>query len=509
MNDAKYTDMTNAALFASMHRDRLRYVRDRRAWCFWQDGRWRRDLTGEAERAAKATARTIWERAFGDEEATKWAIKSQSEPRLRAMLELASTEPGIAQIAADFDRNPLLLACPNGTVDLRTGLLRPHDTADLISLGTDVVYDPDAACGRWERFLHEVFDGNVDLIGYVQRAIGYMLTGETREHVVFIFHGAGCNGKSTLIEIVKLVLGSFADTAPFETFTRARADGGARNDIARLHRSRLVIGSESAAGHRLDEATVKHLSGGDTVAARFLYGEFFEFKPQFKIVLVSNHKPHVDGNDDAIWRRICLVPFEVSFEGREDRQLRATLEAELSGILAWAVRGCLYWQREGLGQADAITEASREYRRDEDALGAFLEERCALVGSVATSELREAYERFSAEVGVKPLAANALGRELRKRGIKPVSGRTRRYLGLSLRGLAVDDGFAVDDGNEAVSVTPLGRAGEGEIPENTVIIRHPSSLADVGRATVGNEPDLDYYIAKHPDISIPGAVEEQ
>ncbi len=476
-SSAAHTDMANAALFAQMHGDQLRHIKERRSWYVWAEGRWRRDTTGHAERAAKDTARELWRRAFGDDDATKWATRSQHEPRLRAMLDVAASEPGLALAADDLDRNPFLLACGNGTLDLRTGTLRPHEPTDLISLGTAIDYDPDATCPRWGSFLLEVFDGDAELVAYVRRAIGYMLTGDSREHVVFVFHGAGCNGKSTLVETVKRLLGDLADTAPFESFTRSRANRSPRNDIARLHRSRLVIASESGAGHKLDEATVKNLSGSDTVAARFLYGEFFEFKPQFKIVLVSNHKPQVDGNDDAIWRRIRLIPFHVSFEGCEDRDLAEKLEAELPGILTWAVHGCLEWQQRGLDDVATVMAATREYRAEEDTLGAFIEERCALRGFVVTKELFAAYEEFCEAVGEKPLANSVLGRQLKKRGIQPKPGRNRTYQGISLRELS-DDSNEADDGRGGVSVTPLTHAGETEVSEHAVNILHPSSQTD-------------------------------
>jgi putative DNA primase/helicase len=254
--------------------------------------------------------------------------------------------------------------------------------------------------------------------------------------VLAVFHGAGANGKSTLIGVLRRLLGDFAVTAAFDTFMRQR-DRGPRNDLARLHRARLVTAAESGEGRRLDEATVKEITGGDTIAARFLYGEHFEFKPEFKLVLVTNHRPQVDGDDDAIWRRLRLFPFEQSFEGREDRALTEKLEAELPGILAWAVSGCLEWQEEGLGEAAAVTHATAEYRQDEDVLGAFLAERCVMQGDVPKQELREAYEAYCSELGEKPLKANVLGKRLSKRGVKSEArgqgGQERVYAGVSLR----------------------------------------------------------------------------
>ena len=433
------TDLGNAERFASEHAKALRHVRERRMWIAWDGARWRRDATGDAERGAKQTVRRLFEDAAqldGDERksAVQWALASQSESRLRAMLTLAATEPEIALAAGDLDRDEWSLSCANGTLNLRTGDLCAHDPNHLITLGTEIAYAPDACCPRWERFLHEVFASDVDLIGFVQRFVGYCLTGDIREHVLAVLHGSGCNGKSTFIAVLKRLLGDYAVTAAFDTFMRQRDDRGPRNDLARLHRARLVTAAESGEGRRLDEATVKEITGGDTIAARFLYGEHFEFIPQFKLVLVTNHRPRVDGDDDAIWRRLRLVPFEQSFEGKEDRGLGAKLEAELPGILMWAVEECLAWQRDELGEAEAVTRATAEYRQDEDLLGAFLAERCVMSGSVSTADLRAAYEQFCQEAGERPLSASVLGKRLAKRGIKRDPDATPKiYRGVALR----------------------------------------------------------------------------
>lgn len=437
--DYARTDLGNAELFADLHRHRIRHVRERGTWLVCEHGRWRRDRTGEAERAAKDVARERLRRSLnldGDdrEREAKWALASQSDSRLRGLLNVAGTEEGIVVAAEQLDADPMLLACANGTLDLRSGELRPHDPDDLLTLGNAIDYEPTAACPRWLRFLEEVFDSDTDLLAFVQRAIGYSLTGDTREHVLFVLHGAGCNGKTTFVETVKRLAGDLAVSASFDTFMRTRGDRGPRNDLARLHRARLVTASESGEGRRLDEATVKGLTGGDTVTARFLYGEHFEYRPEFKLWLVTNHRPRVDGDDDAIWRRLRLVPFEQNFEGREDRELDIKLAAELPGILTWAVEGCLAWQRDGLGTAGAVTRATREYRQDEDVLGAFLTDRCTLNGATPVADLREAYEAYCRDLGEKPLSGSALGRRLGKRGIRSAaSNGSRAYQGVSLR----------------------------------------------------------------------------
>jgi putative DNA primase/helicase len=435
-----HSDLANAQAFVRDHADQLRYVAQRKRWLTWDAARWRPDLDGTADRAAKTTAAGLLTRATAIEDAkerakaAKWALTSQSEPRVRAMLTLARTEPAIVVTEGQLDADAYLLACANGTLDLRTGDLRDADPADLITRGTDVDYNPDATCARWERFLHEIFNDDHDLIAFVHRLVGYCLTGDTREHLLAVLHGAGCNGKSTLLEILKALLGDLATTSAFDTFARARGDRGPRNDLARLRGARLVTGAESGEGRRLDEATVKEITGGDTIAARFLFGEHFEFRPTFKLLLVTNHLPRVDGDDDAIWRRLRLVPFEQSFEGREDRDLSATLHAELPGILAWAVRGCLAWQTHGLGQAGAVTQATAEYRSDEDSLGAFLAECTTHGGEVRAPELRSAYEDHCAQAGEKPLSSSALGKRLAKRGVRAERrGQGQRaYVGIHL-----------------------------------------------------------------------------
>jgi putative DNA primase/helicase len=302
----------------------------------------------------------------------------------------------------------------------------------LISLGNDVAFDPDAACPRWDIALGEIFDGDLELIRYVQRMVGNALTGDTREQTVDVLHGSGGNGKDTFIRPVMRVVGEQAMTTAMDTFTRTR-DKGVRNDLARLHRARLVIASESAEGRKLDEATIKAVSGGGRIAARFLYGEYFEFEPGFKVWLITNHKPRVAGDDDAIWRRLRLIPFNISFIGREDKELNSKLEAELPGILNWAVRGCLEWQAHGLGTAQAVERATNEYRADEDVLGLFIDQCCdlALDADVEPAELRAAFDAFCRANGEHAAAASVLGRRLSRRGItRAVRDGRNVYVGI-------------------------------------------------------------------------------
>ena len=431
------TDLGNAERLVALHGDAMRFVPGL-GWHVWDGGRWRVDDTGEVQRRAKHAARKRLHDAAECRDAddrkaiVKWASASESEPRLRAAVTLAQSEEPVVARPADLDRDSYLLNCANGTIDLRTGQLRVPTQADLITLATPVPYEPAAECPRWQRFLLEIFAGDIELVAFMHRLFGYALTGDTREEVLIVLHGAGCNGKSTLLAVIRRLLGEYASAASFETFMRARGDRGPRNDLARLHRARLVTAAESGEGRRLDEATIKEVTGRDTIAARFLYGEHFEFTPQFKLVLSTNHKPKVDGSDDALWRRLRLIPFTESFEGRRDKGLADTLEHEIAGILAWAVQGCLDWQQHGLGEPSAIKAATNEYRQDEDLLGAFLADHCQPDGEVPADQLRAAYTTYCEDAGEKPLPASTLGKQLSRRGIHKHK-RTGTYRGISLR----------------------------------------------------------------------------
>jgi putative DNA primase/helicase len=445
------TDLANARLLAERHGDRLRHVGTRGrhgGWLAWDERLWEADATGEAARAAKEVADHLLEQARDPSELA-WALTSAQAHGIADMLELAASEPSIAIRESELDGDAWAFTTGNGTLDLRTGELRPHDPADLISRGTRVPYDPDAAAPRWTRFLEEVFDGDAELAGYVQRLAGYSMTGLMREHVLHVLHGSGRNGKGAMVRLLGKAFGTHSMTSPFSSFTRSTYDGRSpRDDLARLAGSRVVFASESSEGKRLDEAVIKGLTGGDTITARHLYGRFFEFEPTFTIWLIANHKPRADASDEAMWARLRLIPFNVSFLGREDRELDDKLEAELPGVLAWCVAGCLSWQERGLDPPDVVLAATASYRRDEDVVGRFLEERCRINLSAletppgerlseppttTVGRFRDAYEQWCRERGEEPLAPVMLGRELAKRGvISIVKGRERVYQGVSV-----------------------------------------------------------------------------
>src|SRR5438034_3841891 len=405
------TDAGNAEVFAKEHGSRVRYDHTRQRWRVSNGRFWAADETGESDRAALETARVRQMAAMliDDPDLRKehvdWALHSESTYSRRAMLTSAQSIGQLATTAADYDRDPFLLTVGNGTMDLSTGGLRDFRPGDLITRATDVIYSESAECPRWLRFLDEIFARDTQLINFVWRSVGYSLTGDTREQCLFILYGGGANGKSTFLETLLKLAGTHAAITSFSTFLVHQNLGAPRNDMAKLHSARLVQAAESQRQAALDEATVKEATGGDTMSARFLFKEFFEYRPQFKIWLATNHRPAIHGTDDAIWRRIRLIPFNQQFTGKHrDSKLREKLEAELPGILAWAVRGCLQWTRIRLGNAPEVEKATASYRRESDHLSRFLGDRCISAPGYQTGgrELYEAYVEWCDDKKEKP-----------------------------------------------------------------------------------------------------------
>jgi putative DNA primase/helicase len=311
------------------------------------------------------------------QEEAKWALHSESLPRLEAMLKLARSEKLLADDGRNWDSDPWLLGVANGVVDLRTGNLRPGTPEDRITLHTDISFDPDAQCPRWIRFQAEVFDDDSELIAYVRRAVGYSLTGETSEQSFFCNHGDGANGKTTFLNAVRHVFGDYASNLPFSAF-ELTARSAISNDVATLPGKRFVTAIETDESARLNEARIKALTGGDLITARRLYGEYFTFKPLAKFWLAFNHRPLVSDDSHGFWRRVHLIPFVRQFNPQADPGLEVTLRTEAPGILAWAVRGCIEWQAQGLNPPAIVVAATQAYREESDPVRVFIEDRCVL-----------------------------------------------------------------------------------------------------------------------------------
>lgn len=445
------TDLGNGERLVARHGADLLFCNSWNTWLLWNGQHWKKDHTQQVRQWARGTIRGIYDEtqrvtekaknAESGEEKDKLvkratallqhAVRSEAEPRVNAMVHNAQMDCPV--MPEDLDVDPWLLNVANGTLDLRTGTLQPHRREDRLTKMIPLTYDPLARCPQWEAFLEAIMDDSQELVDFLWKAIGYSLTGDCREDCLFLLHGVGENGKSTLLETIRAVLGEYARQAEFSTFLYKERDS-VRNDVADLRGARFVSAVEVAKGRRLAEALVKSLTGRDTVKARFLFQEHFEFRPQLKLWLAANNKPLIHGVDEGIWRRIRLVPFSIQFvKGvNRDSELPEKLKTELPGILAWAVRGCLQWQADGLPMPEAVQVATAAYRKEMDVMGNFLEECCEQKPHlrVKAGDLYNAYVNWS---GDKDMKQTAFGRELTDRGIEPKkTGGTVWRLGIAL-----------------------------------------------------------------------------
>jgi putative DNA primase/helicase len=344
---------------------------------------------------------------------------------------LTEAAPRVSCKTLDFDTDPWLLNCSNGTLDLRTGQLYPHDRNQLISKLAPFPYDSQANPQRWRIFIYQIVQSDVALYQFLQRALGYSISGSTREQSMFIMYGSGSNGKSTMWGTVMRVLGDYAMNTPVKTLLRKERDNGINNDVARMVGARFVTASEPDMGKHLDVSTVKDLTGGDPVTARFLNKEFFTFDPVLKIWLSTNHKPIIRDTTNSIWRRLNLIPFLAKFDGAsKDPELADKLLQEGPGILNWLVAGCEDWLRQGLNPPECVRAASEQYRNEMDPLGPFLLEYCD-VGKpsydVTHKSLYQAYVNWCDESGEKPVSKRTLTEMLTERGYTSDKG-TGNYL---------------------------------------------------------------------------------
>jgi putative DNA primase/helicase len=442
--NAELTDLGNARRLVARHGDDLRYVPEWGRWLLWDGRRWVEDFLGAVMLRAEETVETMDAEAaamqVGEprEPLLKHARATQSLAKLRAMVEIAGWQCEAAMRPGDSDADPWLFNVQNGTLDLRLGRLRWHRRENNLRKLAPVAYDPDAAAPAWEAFLHRIMGGDADLIRFLQRAVGYSLTADVSEQVLFFLYGTGKNGKSTFLNALRSVLGEYGSQAAPDLLLEHRGEIHP-TATADLQGSRFVVASEVPEGRRMAEALVKQLTGGDAIKARRMRQDFYEFAPTHKLWLMANHKPVVRGADIAIWRRILLIPFAVTIpEDERDPYLDQRLQAEMPGILRWALEGCLLWQEEGLRPPQRVLAATEEYREEMDTLGDFIEERCTLerFAVVGATELYNAYKDWAQQNGENPMSQTAFGRKLADRGVshdRGGPGRTKRRIGIALR----------------------------------------------------------------------------
>lgn len=370
----QYADEALALRFSDVHEDDLRFVNLWGRWLRWDGQRWQIDETLEAYDLSRAMVRQASSESLAKNGNMKLASTIASAKTVSAIERLARADRRHATRTQDWDANEWLLNTPGGTVDLATGQLRPHDRADLITKITSVA--PGGDCPLWLKFLGRVFNGDAGLISFAQRMLGYSLTGSIRDHALFFLYGTGGNGKGVFLNTWHRIMADYSRVASTETFVASKTERHP-TDLAMLRGARTVIAQETEEGQRWAESRIKNLTGGDPISARFMRQDFFTFEPTFKLMIAGNHKPSLRNVDEAVRRRFNLIPFTVTIPKAErDPHLPEKLEAEWPGILAWAIEGCLEWQRIGLAPPPAVVDATEEYLADEDGLGRFLDERC-------------------------------------------------------------------------------------------------------------------------------------
>jgi putative DNA primase/helicase len=437
------TDLGNGERLIDKYGSVIRYCPESKQLHVYDGKRWKPDsgqvINTLAADVARCIPREAQQPGLPPDEVNailKHAKKSAARSSMKAMIEVAKWFPSVTVHLTQLDVDPWLLNCQNGTLDLRTGELKSHNPFDLITKVISVPYDPEALCPLWDNTISKLMGNDPAKVSFLQRMAGYLLTGDTSEQCLFVFHGPGSNGKTTILEVFRELMAEYARHTTTASLLQTTASL-IRNDLARLDKTRLVTAVEVGMGKRLDEALVKQLTGGDQVTARFLYKEFFEFKPEFKLIIAANHKPDIRGVDHGIWRRIHLIPFDVIIPREEiDKDLPAKLRNELPGILAWAVRGCREWLEGGLMVPDSIAAATAEYRHEMDVLENFFEDKCikaadkrAPVGLIYSD-----YEKWCSETCQDAVGKKIFGNLMRQKGYSQAkSGGVRYWHGLELQ----------------------------------------------------------------------------
>ena len=464
------TELGNAERIAYYHGENVRYCNELE-WLIWNGKHWHEDSKRQIEAITAKTLRAIYGEAKATEDKYQskllhdWAKKCERRSiRINSILDV---RPMVSVKKKELDSHSFLFNCDNGVIDLKTGELLPHDRDLLLTKISPIKYDRNAECSNWKAFLESIFktpagEADYELINYLQKAIGYSLTGVTKEQVMFFLFGNGRNGKSTFINIIQDLLGDYGRQTNSDTFLKKRNDSGINNDVARLDGARFVSAVESEEGQQLSEALVKQITGGEKMSARFLRQEYFEFTPEFKVFFTTNHKPIVKGSDEGIWRRIMLIPFTVTIpKDKIDYDLPDKLAKEMPGVLRWAVEGCMKWQSEGLRAPEAVKAATAEYREDMDILGPFIDENCAVYSTarVEAKLLYENYTKWCYQNNEMDLKNRAFYRQLEIRGFKKEKGSKNKTFihGMTLNEFAGASLFSGEEKEEKNNITPINR----------------------------------------------------
>ena len=440
------TDTGNAQRLRNKYVGNIKYSYIQKEWYYWTGKVWQVDNSGEIKKLADVIIDDMKKEAFradGDiqDELLKWCNRTASSKGKTNMITETQHLEGIPVQPDEFDAYTDYINCQNGIVNLRTGELLPHDSNFMM---TRICYtDYDTTCGEpklWLKFLNDVCNGDKELVNYLQKCVGYSLSGSIREQCAFFIYGIGNNGKSTFLDTISDLMGTYASNVQPETIMVKKNDGGANSDIARLKSSRFVTSVEPNEGVRLNEGLVKQLTGGDKVTCRFLYGKEFEYVPEFKIWIGTNHKPTIRGTDVGIWRRIKLIPFEVNIpKDKVDKTLKYKLRKELPQIFNWAVQGCIKWQQEGLELPKCVQEATKEYKAEMDILTNFMEQ-CVEIDykspePIMAPQLFNLYTVWAQKNNEYQMTSRKFYTEIAKK----VPEKTRIHEGVCYKGIKLND----------------------------------------------------------------------
>ena len=452
---AECSDLRNAERLLEMYGQGLRYVEEWEKWLAWTGKVWlvgpryphlyarkvARILLAEAKIRLEASKSSDNElEKVGAKNFYTWARESQSSARINAMIGMAYSDEQLTCHAKQLNTHPMLLTVQNGTINLKTGSLQPFHPHDYITKLAPVTFDADATCPTWERFVSQAMGGDKESVRYLQRFIGYSLTGSTKEQCLAFFYGDGRNGKSTFLNTIYTMLGPYAAKAPRKFLMRAESERHP-TELIPLFGARFVMCHEVGSTDKIDEGLLKDVTGSDPLSARRMREDNWEFVPTHTLFAYGNSKPSIRGQDEGIWRRVRLIPWSVQIaEKSADKSLPTKLERELPGILNWALKGCLEWQKSGLGEAAAVKQATQEYRKESDPFADFFTNRCTFSpgATISRQSFRAAYERHCEELGeTHPMGYKALAGALQRKGVKGTSVREGGKVRDGWRGVAL------------------------------------------------------------------------
>ncbi len=463
-----FSDVGNAERLIALYGMDIRFSPIRDKFYIWNGAHWKIDDCNTIFKLAKATIRRL--EAEGedidsgnieeDKERKKqiksFVLRSENDAKIRAMVNQVKSQPEV--IMQETDKDLFILNLRNGTLDLRTGKLKEHNRFDYITKIVDLEYDPNAKAENWTKFLNTIFEGDKEIIQYVQKSIGYSLTGSTKEQCFYMLYGNGANGKSTFLNAIRMITGDYADSLKGSSLMTRYNDDGARGDLAKLQGKRFVVASELNEGQTFDESLIKSITGGDTIPVRFMFREEFSMRPEFKIWIGTNEKPRIRGNNYGIWRRVRLIPFLHTFTDNEKDEnfLEKCLVPELPGILNWAVEGCLAWQKDKIKTPEKVLAATDDYKDEMDVIQTFIDD-CCVVGERYTAKINDlysAYCKWCDDNNVHELSSIKFTKKLKDKGFEQVRTTFSRHWS----GIGIID---QTKGRETYSQVKFGNGGYG------------------------------------------------